>query len=50
MQPYVSQVSFSANAPVLSVAADVMGGNFTVAKDRVKLVGVMVPLLTTSCI
>ena len=43
-------MSFSANAPVLSVAADVMGGNFTVAKDRVKLVGVMVPLLTTSCI
>ena len=37
-------VSFSANAPVLSVAADVMGGEFTVAHDRVKLVDVMVQL------
>ena len=37
-------VSFSANAPVLSVAADVMGGEFTVDHDRVKLVDVMVQL------
>jgi len=37
-------VSFSANMTALSVAADVMNGEFTVAHDRVKLVDVMVQL------
>lgn len=37
-------VSFSANVTALSVAADVMSGEFTVAHDRVKLVDVMVQL------
>ena len=36
-------VSFCAIAPVLREAADVIGGNFTIDTDRVKLVDVMVP-------